>query len=286
MMPCEKAHLGDASLVAGQEILLLSTTYGENRDNGVAIGGNYNTMTKKPMVYLGATGKRSFRVKMRELGWGLVIINNLYRAKEFPFILDNGAYGAWRNKTEWDGDAFMRMVDKVEAAGRTPDFVVLPDIVGGGARSIELSISWIDRLPPGWPKALASQDGQTFQELMFAMSLSGVSVWFLGGTNAHKLMARDYCKAAHRLGKKFHFARCSTLERLDFAMHIGVDSVDTVNPLNDKTRFCQYIDAWENGHPQSKLFHRGDDDLRSPFDPEEFCPCGGYSLNCRCGVDG
>jgi hypothetical protein len=209
----------------------------------------------RPRVYIGDTRKQSFLLELERLGWGVVVIDRMSKSLyERPFFLDNGAYIAWKNDTPWDSDKFMKMVDKIHDSEVTPDFVVLPDRVGAGSLSLDLSLSWIDKLPADWPKALASQDGMTHQELESAMEY--VDVWFLGGTNAHKLHASDYCEQAHRLGKRFHFARCSTLERLDWAMHIGVDSLDSSFPLWTKERFRQFVDVWENGHPQGELIAR------------------------------
>ena len=208
----------------------------------------------KPMVYLGDTGKLSFQKTMDELGWGIVTVDVITSSiRKRPFILDNGAFISWRNDQEWNEDRFLGTVDKVYKSGKKPDFVILPDKVGGGVASLALSHSWIERLPKEWPKALASQDGLTNQELISAMSHEDISVWFLGGTDAHKLHAKDYCEAAHRIGKKFHFARCSTLEKLDWAMEIRVDSLDSSFPLWTKERFYQFVDVWKNGHPQYKM---------------------------------
>ena len=72
---------------------------------------------------------------------------------------------------------------------------------------------------------------------------------FLGGTDAFKLTARDWCGLAHRNNKKFHYARAGTINKLQHAIRIGADSLDSSFPLWTKVRLLLFYDIWKNGHP-------------------------------------
>lgn len=109
-----------------------------------------------------------------------------------------------------------------------PTFAVLPDIVGAGDRSLEHSERWLDRLP-SLPWYLAVQDGMT--ETSVSELLPRVAGLFLGGTDAFKATASAWSALARRHGKRFHFARVSTLHRVQAARRSRADSVDSTQML-------------------------------------------------------
>ena len=103
-----------------------------------------------------AGGSKANRQACKELGVGLMMCDGWRDPTDYPyFAVDNGAYSAWSQGKRWDPSA-------EELA--EPDFVVLPDIVGGGERSLALSMAWREALDATWPDAgfrwaLAVQDG-------------------------------------------------------------------------------------------------------------------------------
>ena len=45
------------------------------------------------------------------------------------FALDNDAFGAWVNKTPWDSDAWIAMLNFIRMTGYDPRWVLVPDVV-------------------------------------------------------------------------------------------------------------------------------------------------------------
>lgn len=70
-----------------------------------------------------------------------------------------------------------------------PDFVVVPDIVGEGTKSLERSVQWMDHLENNYPYNkyyLAVQDGMSFfmvETLIKKRLFDGI---FVGGTKPWK----------------------------------------------------------------------------------------------------
>ena len=93
-----------------------------------------------------------------------------------PWGFDNGAWGFYQkgqelsnyNLTITDNEAeskFLLRLNKAMAIPWPPYMAVLPDIVAGGDRSLEVSLSWIGNLPD-WPWYLAVQDGMTVSKVL------------------------------------------------------------------------------------------------------------------------
>jgi hypothetical protein len=73
-------------------------------------------------------------------GWRLLLTpDNPTPRDGLRFAIDNGAFA----KDGFQPEPFR---DLVERLGCAADFVVLPDIVAGGADSLSLSVSWIPKL--------------------------------------------------------------------------------------------------------------------------------------------
>ena len=97
--------------------------------------------------YASATRTRRNLAALMRHGWGLCVSSSAidgYRPG-WPYMLDNGAWTAFQQGTPWDEVAF---VAAVERYGAGADFVVAPDVVGGGMASLDLSASWLPWLLP------------------------------------------------------------------------------------------------------------------------------------------
>jgi hypothetical protein len=115
-------------------------------------------------VLVGATGNIEFTRVLRDMRWGRMWTNRLPRPYPGePWGLDNGAYGAWKNGTPWNGDTFLHMVDRCQGLHK-PYVSVLPDIVGGGIWRFRMGrrLRMYDRPSPA---ATLSRDS-SWEELM------------------------------------------------------------------------------------------------------------------------
>ena len=191
----------------------------------------------------------------RTMGWGRMWIaraRNIYTYPGEPWGLDNGAFRDWKDGVPFCGDTYLRVVDKALAQDTPPYLVVLPDIPGGGLASLELSLSWIEKLPPEWPMYLATQDGMATEDVEPHMDvLSGL---FLGGTNGWKATAETWAALAHQHGKRFHYGRAGTMEKVRHAVEVNADSLDSAFPMWTRERWRLFAAAIANGPPQYHLF--------------------------------
>src|SRR5579875_3644894 len=111
-------------------------------------------MTSAMQIILGSTSCREHLRVMRREGWGRMWCGTKhpirpYEGEQWGF--DNMAFVCWRNGLPWDESAYLRSLDRAQAAESAPYMAVIPDIVAGGVRSLEFSAAWLDRLAVDWP---------------------------------------------------------------------------------------------------------------------------------------
>ena len=195
------------------------------------------------LVLVGETGDKHYLTALQKLGWGRMFISKT--PKPCPgerWGFDNGAYRDWLAGGAFDGDRFLRRLERAYRAG-TPYLAVTPDIVAGGLRSLEFSLRWLERLPEGWPWFLAVQDGMRTSDIEPVIHLfAGI---FMGGTDAFKATAPHWADLAHRCGKKFHYGRVGTYRKLRHAFESGADSIDSALPIWKRERFAQFVWWWK-----------------------------------------
>lgn len=153
----------------------------------------------------------------------MVSAKGVLRTEGFPYALDNGAWTAFQQSRPFDEEAFIKAYDLL---GEGSDFVVLPDIVGGGMVSLEYSLNWLNRLA-GDPVRflLAVQDGMTSDHIRPILSPK-VGI-FLGGSTEWKLQtAIDWGSLAAERGCHYHIARVNTEQRIRLCAAAGADSFD------------------------------------------------------------
>lgn len=140
-----------------------------------------------------------------------------------PYILDNGAFSAYKNNEPWDVDAFVGRLGQLDTMPREPDFVVLPDVVTNPEQTRERAAQWatiIDR-----PTAMPAQDGMEPDDLVAFCDRVGAGTIFVGGTVRWKQrVGEDFVTTAHDHGLDCHIARPGDIQ---WARDIGADSVDT-----------------------------------------------------------
>lgn len=200
-------------------------------------------------VYVGQSRARKWMGLHDELGFG-----EMTQPSEYPprrtvngWAQDNGEFSRWKAGEPLDDDGFWTHILRVFAdvqAGRVsaPDFVVLPDIVAGGAASLARSLSWVPWLKAtGWPLLFVVQDGMRLQDV--EALLPQVAGLFVGGSSEWKwATGAAWVALAHRHAKPCHIGRVGTYRRAVWAREVDADSWDSCIPLwsvDNLRRFCE-----------------------------------------------
>lgn len=178
--------------------------------------------------YASRTGTGRNLAALRRAGWGLMISRaGEWRTEGFIRIaIDNGAWSDYQAGRPFDEEQYERFLNWVEAQAIVPDWCVLPDVVAGGAASLELSARYKNRCAAVAPLALiAVQDGMEEEDLEDLVG-PGVGI-FLGGSTAWKLARMaQWGRFCARRGIYYHVARVNTAKRMFMALAAGADSVD------------------------------------------------------------
>lgn len=151
------------------------------------------------------------------IGGQLITPLTAYRNAGGVFAIDNGAH------SEFDRDAFLRILKREKPNRARCLYVALPDVVGSARRTLEAFYFWCDELN-GWPLALVCQDG--IEDL--PIPWRRLAAVFIGGSTEWKLSkaAKDVIKAAKLMGVHTHVGRINTVERWHAFESLRVDTCD------------------------------------------------------------
>lgn len=172
------------------------------------------------------------------------------RNEGFPYALDNGAWSAYSQGRPWDEAAFVRALRMM---GRDADWSVLPDVVAGGAASLELSLRWMRPVLDECERALlAVQDGMGVGDVRpFLGERVGL---FVGGSTAWKLATMPaWGELARQVGCWLHVGRVNTRRRIVLCQTVGATSFDGTSA----TRFASTLPLLHNAVRQMPLFAGG-----------------------------
>jgi hypothetical protein len=174
--------------------------------------------------------------------------------RRYPWAYDNGAFKDWTAGKKFDREKYLREVLAIPNYSTKPDFLVLPDIVGAGERSLDFSFEWIPHLYKIAPLYLAVQDGMDARHLEEVSDyIDGILV---GGTLSWKLQtAHSWVDRAHRLNKKCHIGRAGTANRAAWCKRINADSLDSCLPLWSDANMTRFLEGLTRNIPEL------------PFDP-------------------
>lgn len=136
-----------------------------------------------------------------------------------PYALDNGAYGAYTNKTEWDVSAWRALLGWAGSCGQRPLWALVPDVVEQKDATIDLWHKHVGEVKAsGFRPAFAVQDGMLPTDVP-----EDADVIFIGGTFDWKwATAAMWCAAFPHV----HIGRVNTLRWLRVAAKHGAKSVD------------------------------------------------------------
>lgn len=164
-----------------------------------------------------------------------------------PYALDNGAYGAFANKTEWDEPAWVRLLEWAKHSGQAPEWVLVPDVVGDKDGTLR---NW-DRYAPaakryGWPLAFAVQDGMTPLDVP-----ADAQVVFVGGSTEWKWETMSLWAFFF---PRVHVGRVNSGHRLAQCYLEGVESVDGTGWVRAGwgRQWCQLLAFLESHYRETK----------------------------------
>ena len=164
--------------------------------------------------------------------------------------IDNGAWGAYKQQSRFDGEAFTRLVDKHGAAA---DFIVIPDIVAGGMDSLRFSVSWLPYLR-GRTLLLPVQDGMDTRAVIEVLHGNPHVGLFLGGSTEWKLRTMyQWGEMAQAMRRHYHVGRVNTARRIRLAAEAGADSFDGTSA----TRYACTLPLLESSRQQPSLLTPG-----------------------------
>ena len=214
------------------------------------------------MCWASRTGTRRNLDVLGWHGWGLLVSRaGVWRVEEwrcpvtgdmirFRIVADNGAWSDFQAARDFDEDAFDRFLDWLADLPRPPEWLVLPDIVAGGLRSLDLSTRYVNRCLSIAPLVLiAVQDGMEHADLA---PLVGPSVGiFLGGSTEWKLdRMADWGEFCRDRRVHYHVARVNTAKRFRMAHAAAAASIDGTSG----TRFAVTVPALDCASRQPDLF--------------------------------
>lgn len=196
------------------------------------------------IAYASRTGTRRNLLALRQADWRLMVsATGQLRNEGFPYALDNGAWTAYQKGTVFDSKAFELAL---RSFGPDSDFVVVPDIVAGGLRSLEFSLSWLPRVGASCSLSLlAVQDGMNPRDV--ADLLSPTVGIFIGGTTQWKLATlREWAELARARSCWCHVGRVNTVRRIGLCVEAGAHSFDGTSA----SRFRKSLAKLDNARRQ------------------------------------
>lgn len=156
-----------------------------------------------------------------KIGWlvGPSAIPKTKLREWMPFALDNDAFSAWTNQTEWKEALWLEMLLKVKKTKLNPLWVLVPDVVAFKEGTLE---KWAKYSPAvkamGFPLGFAVQDGMTPADVP-----RDADIVFVGGSTDWKWRS---VQTWTRNFPRVHVGRVNQIEKLWLCEAIGVESVD------------------------------------------------------------
>lgn len=212
-------------------------------------------------AYASRTGTKRNLAALDAAGWGLLVsAYGVHRDEGFADImLDNGAWSAYKSGKPWDASRFEALLAKF---GDTSSQTVLPDIVMGGRASLELSLSWLDKVS-GYV-LIAAQDGMDHEFLRpHVGGRVGIAV---GGSTLWKWETLSYwCELGRSSSCRVHVLRANSAQTAAWAKSCGAYSFDGSGP----SRFEKHLYQVEVGRRAPAQMTMTAFHLPPPFTPRD-----------------
>lgn len=149
--------------------------------------------------------------------------------KWMPFVVDNGAFIAWRDGVPWDENEWRKMICRIRMRRIKPLWAAVPDVVANREKTIanwEIYAEEINSL--GWTTAFCVQDGMTPDDVP-----AGADVVFVGGTDEWKF---PNLKMWTENFRRVHCARVNAPEMIEACERLGCESIDGTGWFREPSR--------------------------------------------------
>lgn len=201
------------------------------------------------IYYASRTGTKRNLAAIRDAGIRLLVsCAGEWRTEGFPYCLDPGTWTDHKLGREiFDGETFQRFIDELGPGG---DFIIAPDIVAGGLRSLVRTVEWLDRCKARCALVLiAVQDGMhPVDVVQFIGPNVGI---FLGGSTEWKVEHMEQWGAfCAKWGCHYHVGRANSRRRLRLAIASGAATADGSGPA----RFAKHTPKVARWMRQRDLF--------------------------------
>ena len=208
-----------------------------------------------------------------ELGWGSMETPEMFRnTKKMHFILDNGMFSYFHRGVAFDDKLFVKRLDTLFKDNITPEFVVLPDVIGNWEETKKSSISWLHRLLERYDDrfdyGIVLQEGCTTDDLEDIFQNYPEIKWiFIGGKSKFNGFGKPMEKGpewkftfgekaipvARKYGRKVHVGRVSSIRKVNMSAALGADTMDTSQPNFSPEQFERFERGLKNLKRQSAL---------------------------------
>lgn len=199
-------------------------------------------------AYASRTGTRRNLAALRGAGWRLLVsARGVLRHEGFPYAIDNGAWTAFQKGEPFDVPAFEKAV---EWGADGADWLILPDIVGGGIESLRFSMEWAPRLHGVCPLLLAVQDGMRPADVAPIVG-PGVGIAVGGTTEWKEFTTPAWGALARETGAYLHVLRVNSRRRINLCRDAGADSFDG----SSASRFAKTLPLLDGARRQLSLLN-------------------------------
>lgn len=152
-----------------------------------------------------------------------------------PWMLDNGAFNAYKKDERWDYIAWMESIDNVLRGDiPEPDVLVMPDVVTDATATYRRTSRYLRYAKStGFPLYFAVQNGMEPDTAVSWAAQQGLDGIFVGGTKDWKRAKSDqFVDEAHDHGLKCHIGRPGNVA---WAAGIGADSADSTSHVRNQS---------------------------------------------------
>lgn len=177
------------------------------------------------IAYTSYIGSAKRRKPVVDMGWRMLVPahrSSKLSQPDTPYAMDSGAWTCYKQGIPFDEEAYKHGIKRM---GEGADWVVLPDIVGEGSRSLDFSLKWLDRLSHIRLLLIAVQDNMNPCDVEpYLNSRVGI---FLGGTTEFKINSmRMWGNMSRENDCYYHVGRVNSNKRIRQCQDAGVHSFD------------------------------------------------------------